>query len=335
MAVDSACSRAGPRLVFGWLGVVLAFASAAAGAGAPPGDDPFAWLERMRDASRALNYEGVFVYRHDGEIETLRVIHRVTENGEQERLTSLNGARREVLRDRHRVTCILSDNRSVLVDESRSRGLFASALRQSDDRLRGQYRLSLAGQERVAGRLTREIRIEPADAFRYGYRLWLDEQTGLPLKSQLVDESGSTLEEFLFTTINLPDSIPDTMLEPEVSGEGFDWHTTTRGTGDDPTRKRSDLLVGWVPPGFVKTADTREPLSGGHQPTEHVVFTDGLAAFSVYLERVDAVKAPFEGLSQMGAITAFGMRLGEHQVTVIGEVPKATVDRVGRSVQRR
>ena len=317
-------------LTLGWAAAVLAFS----GAGASAGDDPYRWLERMREAARALTYEGVFVYRHGGDIETIRVIHRVTEGGEQERLTSLNGARREVLRDRHRVTCIFSDNRSVLVDESRGRGLFASALRQSDDRLRGHYRLSLGGQERVAGRLTRELRIDPADEFRYGYRLWLDEQTGLLLKSQLVDERGGTLEEFLFTNINLPETIPDTMLEPEVSGEGFDWHTTPDGQASSPADP-SGILVEWVPPGFVKSADSREPLSGGHQPVQHLVFTDGLAAFSVYLEPVAPGKTPFEGLSQMGAMSAFGARLGDHHVTVIGEVPRTTVDRVGRSVQRK
>lgn len=324
----------GRHLRLRWLGLTLLLAFQAASAGLEGEQDPYHWLERMREAARTLNYDGVFVYRHDGGMETIRVIHRVSGGREEERLTSLDGARREVLRDPERVTCILSDNRSVLVDESRGRGLFGSALRQLDDRMRGHYRLDLGGQARIAGRDARELRVTPADEFRYGYRLWLDVATGLLLKSQLLDEKGVVLEELLFTRVELPETIPDSVLQPEVASEGFDRHTTPVSE-TPPSVVPPELSVGWVPPGFSNTGHSREPLSGLHTPADHLVFTDGLAAFSVYLERLAPGGAPFEGLSQMGALSAYGGRVGEFQVTVIGEVPRVTVDRVGRSVQRR
>lgn len=317
-----------------WLGLTLLLGFQAAFA-APEGDqDPYRWLERMREAARSLNYDGVFVYRHDGGMETIRVIHRVSDGREQERLTSLDGAQREVLRDPERVTCILSDNRSVLIDESRGRGLFVSALRQADDRMRGHYRLGLGGQARIAGRDARELRVTPTDEFRYGYRLWLDVATGLLLKSQLLGESGTVLEELLFTRVELPETIPDSALQSEVASEGFDRHTTPVSEAQ-PGPASPEWSIGWIPPGFSKHGHSREPLSGVHAPADHLVFSDGLAAFSVYLERLPPGGQPFEGLSQMGAMTAYGGRVGEFQVTVIGEVPRITVDRVGRSVQRR
>lgn len=317
-----------------WLGLTLLLAVQAVSAGLEREEDPYQWLDRMREAARSLNYDGVFVYRHDGGMETIRVIHRVSGGREQERLTSLDGAKREVLRDHERVTCILSDDRSVLVDESRGRGLFGSALRQADERIRDHYRLELGGRARIAGRDARELRVAPADEFRYGYRLWLDVDTGLMLKSQLLDEKGAVLEELLFTRVELPETIPDSVLQPEVASEGFAHHRTT--APDAPGEALlPDWSVGWVPPGFSKTAQSREPLAGVHAPADHLVFTDGLAAFSIYLERLRPEGAPFEGLSQMGALSAYGGRVGEFQVTVIGEVPRVTVDRVGRSVQRQ
>jgi sigma-E factor negative regulatory protein RseB len=317
-----------------WAGVALLLASQGALATLEAEQDPYRWLDRMREAARTLNYDGVFVYRHEGGMETIRVIHRVTGGREEERLTSLDGAHREVLRDPDRVTCILSDDRSVVVDESRSRGLFGVAFRQTDDRMRGNYRVELGGKARIAGRDAREVRVAAADEFRYGYRMWLDVATGLLLKSQLLDGSGMVLEELLFTRVELPESIPDSVLQPEVASEGFDRHSTPVAVGA-PAPAAVDWSVDWVPPGFQKTAQSREPLLSPHAPVDHLVFTDGLAAFSVYLERLPPGGAPFEGLSQMGALTAFGGRIGEYQVTVIGEVPRATVDRVGRSVKRR
>ena len=318
-----------------WMGITLAVAAQAATAG-PAGDqDPSRWLERMPVATRTLNYEGVFVYRHSGGMETIRVIHRVVDGKEQERLTSLDGDRREVLRDPERVTCIWSDNKSVLVDESRRRGLLGSALFQADDRLRQHYRLEMGGHARIAGRAAQEVRVAPVDEFRYGYRLWLDVGSGLLLKAQLLDEKAAVLEELLFTRIELPEEIPDNVLEPEVASEGFDRHTNAGPPVPAPKAAPPQWAVSWVPAGFHQTGYSREPLVDGQAPVDHLVFSDGLAAFSVYLERITGERSPFEGLSQMGALAAYGKRIGEFQVTVVGDVPRVTVDRVGRSVQRR
>lgn len=322
-------------MVIGGVGLWLAVAGAPLAAG----DDsapPHRWLERMRIAAAGLNYEGVFVYRRGGHMETIRIIHRVSDGQEQERLTSLNGAPREVVRDQHGLTCIRGDERAVLVDESRGRGLLGSRLREFDDRLLQHYRVSLGGNERIAGRPTREVRIEPADEFRYGLRLWLDEQTGLLLKSAVVGAEREPVEELIFTSIDLPDSIPENALKPELSGEGFERRTITGAPGASEDLEASPWTFGWLPPGFDKSAHSRDTLAGSAAPVEHIVFTDGLAAFSVYLEEVAADQVRLEGATRVGGLSAFGRRVGaNHQVTVLGEVPSETVGRVARAMQRR
>lgn len=319
------------------IGIALMLVAQVVAAGSAGGENPSWWLERMPVASRTLNYDGVFVYRHAGGMETIRVIHRVVDGNEQERLTSLDGDRREILRDPERVTCIWSDNKSVLVDESRRRGLLGSGLFQASDLLLQQYRLEMGGEARIAGRAAREVRVAPVDEFRYGYRLWLDVGSALLLKAQLLDNKAVVLEELLFTRIELPEEIPDNVLESEVASEGFNRHTTAgpSAPAQAPKMALPRWAVGWVPPGFYQRGYAREPLGGGQTPVDHLVYSDGLAAFSIYLEQLTGDRKPFEGLSQMGALTAYGKRLGEFQVTVVGDVPRATVDRVGRSVQRR
>ncbi|HSS66086.1 MAG TPA: sigma-E factor regulatory protein RseB domain-containing protein, partial [Gammaproteobacteria bacterium] len=182
------------------------------------------WLEKMARAAQSLNYDGTFVYRNGDRMESMRIIHLATPAGERERMFSLTGAAREVLRDSEKVTCILPDNQSVVVKKSRPRSV---TLRVFDPRegFARHYDLSSQPGERVAGRKTALIKVTPKDEYRYGYRLWLDRVTGLLLKSELVGDSGRALEQIVYTDIKLPATIPEELLEPAISGEGYTWYT--------------------------------------------------------------------------------------------------------------
>jgi sigma-E factor negative regulatory protein RseB len=323
--------RGGPPRAPAW--ALLGLLTLSLGAAASE-RDPSAWLERMWEAARTLNYTGTFIYRHGGHLEAMQVVHRVTSDGEQERLVSLHGAPKELLRDKDGVTCIRADNRSVLVDKSAATGLLVGALRLPGQRLEDHYALRVGDRHRVAGRSATLVEVKPADEYRYGFRLWLDEEKGLLLKSELVGEGGEALEEFLFTSIDFPAEIPASLLEPGVDGEGFRWFTP-RGTQRTESVAEMRWVFGWLPPGFSRLSHAREPLSGRDQPVEHLVYTDGLAAFSIYLEEVGSAEVAHAGLYRVGAVSAVGRRLGNYQVTVVGEVPSVTVDLVARAVERR
>ncbi len=297
-------------------------------------DDARSWLKRMTDAAKSLNYEGTFVYRQGAHIESMRIIHRAEAEGERERIVSLNGVPREVLRDRTQVTCIMPDDHAVVVDSRRSKGRLVSSFESIDERLESFYRFSVGDVDRVAGRTARIIRIQPRDEYRYGYSIWLDEETALLLKSELLDGEGNVLEQIMYTSVNLPEIIPDTMLEPEITGEGFTWYRSAGGEAD-ARQLSSDWLVGGLPVGFVLKSSYQEPLPKSDVPVRHMVYSDGLASFSVYVERLTTDKEPFAGLSQMGAMNAFGKLVGDNQITVVGEVPKKTVEQVGQAVERR
>ncbi len=292
------------------------------------------WLKRMSEASKTLNYEGTFVYRQGAHLESVRIIHRADADGGKERLVSLNGVPREVLRDGAQVTCILPDHHAVVVESRRSKGRLAASFEAVNERLESYYSFSVGDSDRVAGRTTQVIRIEPRDKYRYGYELWLDEETGLLLKSALLDGSAKVLEQVLYTSMSMPENIPDTMLEPETSGEGFTWYTND-GPKPDTQVTGSDWQVGRLPAGFALKSSEEEPIRSSDAPVRHMVYSDGLASFSVYVERLTADKEPFVGLSQMGAMSAFGKVNGDYQLTVVGEVPSNTVEQVGQAVQPR
>jgi len=302
-------------------------------------DDPQQSLDRMARAAQTLNYDGIFVYRNGATIQSMRIIHRFGADGERERLVALSGAAREVIRDRDRVTCILPDRQSVVVTKSRPRTFPYSTLFDTDSEFARFYALSVGPGERIAGRYTRLVSVDPYDRFRYAYRLWMDRDTGLLLKSELLDGRGDIVEQLVYTSITLPAEIPDELLEPEISGAGYTWYNgdqaevtaaSVSGVGAD-----ADWYPGWLPDGFELHDRASDPIFANRDAVVHLAFSDGLASVSVFIERLDAASAPLDGLDSVGAVNAYGSMVDDIQITVVGEVPAATVERIAASIARR
>ncbi len=211
----------------------------------------------------------------------------------------------------------------------------AAAFQSVDERLEAYYDFSVGDADRVAGRTARIVRIDPRDEFRYGFRLWLDEETALLLKSILLDEKANVLEQFMYTSLNLPQHIPDSMLMPEISGEGFTWYTNEGAKSTAHGKATSEWEVTALPAGFTMDSSGEEPIPNRGTLVRHMVFSDGLASFSLYIERFETGSEPFTGTSQMGAVSAFGRVIDGVQVTVVGEVPRVTVEKVGRAVRKK
>ena len=147
------------------------------------------WLQKMHYAAHMLNYTGRFVYQQDKQLTLMSITHAVAKEGEREKLVSLDENGREVIRDGDRVTCILPDSKSVMVEHGTRKVRFPPAFPVNLDQLKGQYTFRIERQDRIAGQQARKIVFQPTDKYRYGHHLWVDEKTGLLLKTQLLDEN--------------------------------------------------------------------------------------------------------------------------------------------------
>lgn len=313
-----------------------------AGTAAATDKDAREWLREMSEASQELNYRGTFVYLHQGRMEAMRVIHSAAEGSEHERLVALSGEAREVIRDKQRVTCILPKSKSVVVSRSLPRKPFPAALPRDLGDLADNYEFVVQGEDRMAGRSARIVLIRPRDHFRYGYRLWLDDDSRMLLKSELIGGDNRAVEQMMFTHIEFPAAISESELQSSLHGEAY-----TRNGHDRLTEAQasaSDWTVAALPPGFILTHSNRHALSSPTgQQVEHLVFSDGLATVSVYIEPspefaesadTSAGTVPM-GASNMGAVNTLGLQHDGHQITVVGEVPQITVERMGKAVRRK
>lgn len=292
-------------------------------------EDAAVWLQRMQRAAVEQNYQGTFVLTRGDVTSTQQIFHRHDKGAEHERILQVDGSSGEVLRKDGAVTCILPENRAVQLEPSGAPGgsaaVFAHVM--PDPQF---YLLSTGKTGRVANRACQQIRIEARDDYRYSYSLWLDQATGLLLKSQTYDVDGTVLERFQFTSIEFPEVIHDADLALKQGGE-----ISTREVIPVPPRDQHwpeglRWQARWLPPGFATSQE--------RQQVRHnmMVFSDGMAAFSIFIEAVSHDAMP-EGASRIGATTAYAQTLSHephrYAVTVVGEIPPLSAMKVAEAVR--
>jgi sigma-E factor negative regulatory protein RseB len=307
-----------------WLAFVLAVATTAAAA------EPQKWLERMNQALTTLNYDGVFSHIQGGRVETLRIIHRVQDGTVTERLVSLDGSGREFIRTGSQLACYFPDARTVVVQRQPEPGLLLGGLPKFDAATSQFYDIKALKRTRIIGRKARLIEVDPKDDYRYGYRLWIDEATGMPLRTQLCDDAGHVIEQVVFASIATPQQIPDSAFKPDVSTDGFHWLRQTPLPPNAPIYTWSALHL---PPGFRMSVDAAQVMPGTTGLVEHLVYTDGIASVSVFVEsHMHAGHTP-AGSAQLGSTSTFTTIVDGHPITAVGEVPPETLKFIANSMK--
>ncbi len=311
-------------------------------------DDPREWLQKMNQALVTRNYDGTFFHLSEGRVETMRIVHRVRAGRVIERLQSLDGSGREFVRNNGELTCYLPDQRTVLVEPRPEHGPFLGSLPQFGAGVDEFYRIETLPSTRVLGRAVRVIAVNPKDQFRFGYRLWLDEKTAMPLKTQLCDSRGQVIEQIFFARLEMPESIADSDLAPQVRTDGMRW--VRQGPSHDTASPAlSAFRASELPPGFRLTVAGAQTIGGASVPASHLVYSDGLATVSVFVEAPPtatvgtaagadtapgtSAEPPMQGLARVGSGFAFSTIVQGHQVTAVGEVPAQTVEFIAHSVK--
>lgn len=318
---------------------VLALAMFGFSHGARSDDDVDYWLDRMVRAIETLSYRGTLVHMRDGHVDTLQIVHSADQGGIRERIVSIDGPPREVLRDGKQVRVLLGGDQSMIVEGGIGSRLLPNLPPNRMSRPILAYRMAFGDSERVAGLYARVLEIRPRDQFRYGHRFWLEEKTGMLLRSALLDHEGNYLQQLTFVSIELGVPIADSEFEPELSVSdaleikmGPAEQTTA---GDKTELARPSWVPRMLPDGF-RLASVSRGLNSQGREFEHLLFSDGLASFSVYIKAAQPEDGPeSERIDAIGAVHVFTGQLDDHRVTVVGEVPSATVAFVAQQLQRR
>ena len=295
------------------------------------------WLDRMARAVETLNYRGTLVHTRDGHVDTFRIIHRADENGVRERIYSVDGQPREILRDGKHVRTLLGGDQALVIQGGLESRLLPNLPPSRLSRPILAYRMSFVGTDRVAGLSARVLEIRPRDRFRYGHRFWLEENTGMLLRTALMDHKGNYLQQLSFVALELGVPISDGELEPVLHGEDSIEVAMDPVAGGRRAAAIELHRATWsprhLPDGFRLASVGRGQDVDGRE-FEHLVFSDGLASFSVYIEEIGSEQESGH-IQAVGAVHVYTGRIDHHRVTVVGEVPSATVALIAQQLQRR
>lgn len=295
--------------------------------------DAKVWLKQMSEAMRSQNYTGTFVYINNDKVEAMQIEHRNSSEGISERLYSLNGAAREIVRHNSIVTCIWPDTRSVMVDKVGQKNHFPIKLPENPAELEKHYIISLKDEDRIADHRCKIIDITPRDEYRYGYRMCVDIDSHLMVKSTVLDERGKPIEHVMFTDLKVSQNDANEALKPLFLGEDFKYSTQEEVEAPEGISGGSPMRSGKFPAGFMMIKMHRKRVEGENKVVDHMIYSDGMATVSVFIEKHDGDRKMLKGNSRMGAVHAFGRHLEDYHVTVVGEVPAKTVDMIGSSIE--
>lgn len=317
--------RLAVRLFFLWL-LTMPMPGLAAG----PGDDPWLMLEKAGQAAHKLNYKGIFVYQSGRIVSSMQITHMNFAQGEFTRLVSLDGAPREVFRQDNDVVIYNSRNEKVMIEKRRVQKPFPALLPRLPDMLEASYEVRMAGEERVGGRDGVIIQLDPRDHYRYGYKFSVDREFGLLLKSVMLNERSEVIEQVAFNQLSLINSQDMNWFRPNVSpGKTYEMQPEETVT---PAVEGDGWVVSQLPPGFRKVDQVLRNVPGKSAPVHHLVFSDGLASVSLFIETLEKATPPKLGSGTQGATNVYASTTDGYQIIVVGEVPEATVRQIAGAV---
>lgn len=279
------------------------------------------WLQRLAQADRQ-SFQGTFIYERNGSFSTHGIWHKGGEAGVSERLLQLDGPAQEVLRVNGKPQCMSGALAEQVVDAQ------WPARELNADQLEQRYDMRVLGRSRVAGRSATVLALIPRDQHRYAFELHLDDETALPLKSLLISEKGQLLERFQFVSLDLTAAVDDDALKP---GDACKPVSLSKVAELPQSWK-----AGWVPPGFELSQALQRSSPASSEPVACLMYGDGLARFTVFLEPLRGAGAE-DARSQLGPTAVVSRRMstaeGDMMVTVVGEIPLGTAERVALSMQ--
>ena len=314
---------------------VWAQASAAVGDGAAQAREVRAWLLRIHEAASHRNFQGTFVVSGGGSVSSARIAHFCEGPNQFERSESLDGLARHVYRHNDVVTTLWPAKRVATVEQRTMLAEFPALLQAGDDRIAEFYEVRPQGAERIAGHEANVLVVKPRDGLRYGYRLWAEQATGLLLRADVLGERNEVLETSAFSDVAIGvKPQPESVLAPMKKLEGY---RVVRPVLT-PTRLETE---GWMlrqtAPGFREVSCVRRPMDNavaGDRQALQAIYSDGLTYVSVFIEPFDAQRHTRPMLASVGPTQTLMQQQGDWWVTVVGDVPAATLRTFAKGLER-
>ena len=301
------------------LGVVSASAFA---------DEPWQMLEKTAYAARELNYEGQFIYQNGKQTRVVQITHMNSGGREMTRNMVLDDKPREVYSQGSDIVIFQPKNEKVMIEKRRGQNLFPAMLPTNLQLIKSSYTARLGTIDMVAGRSAQIIELIPNDAFRYSYKIWADAEFGLLLKMTLLNNKNETLEQIYFNQLSMLNSQDINWFQPKIDvSKNYVMENAPAITHTD-----ENWIVAQLPAGYRKIDQVQRMVPGKSAPVSQLIFSDGIASVSLFIEPLAKGVRPKMGHMLVGSTNICAHVVEGYQVIVVGEVPAETVQQIAKAV---
>ena len=299
-------------------------------------DDAWFVLQKSAYASRELNYQGVFVYQNGKQTRSVQITHMNNAGQELTRNVVLDNSitsgqvnqPREVYSQGKDIVIFRPQNQKMVIEKRRGQNLFPAMLPTDLVSIKTNYTARLGTLEYVAGREAQTVELVPKDAFRYSYKIWADTEYGLLLKMTLIDSKNQTLEQIEFNQLSMLNSQDENWFKPRIDVK----KSYVMEDATAVSQITNDWVVTELPVGYIKVDHRALVVSGKAAPVDQIIFSDGIASVSLFIEPLTKGMHPKMGHMLIGSTNICANVINGYQVTVVGEVPAATVMQIAKAV---
>ena len=288
-------------------------------------------LQKTAVAAHALSYQGIFYYQAGEKAQPVQITHLFNGSGEFSRNVVLDNSPREVFSLGRDLVIFNPKNEKIIIEKRHGQNMFPAILPTNLDAIKENYSLRAGEPERVAGRAAQMLFLEPKDSLRYSYQFWIDTEYGLLLKSVMFNSRNEALESIVFNQLALMDTLDLDWFQPKIDNKKSYVMEDEVATIAD-----NGVSTGWalkgLPAGFRKVDQMIRMVHGKTLPVTHLIFSDGLASVSLFIEPITKNIKPRVGHKLVGSTSFYASVTDGYQVTVVGEVPEVTVAQIANAV---
>ncbi|SMB79810.1 sigma E regulatory protein, MucB/RseB [Pasteurella testudinis DSM 23072] len=285
-------------------------------------------LQQMAQAWRDDNYDIAFIQILPTQVNSYQYRHVFANQRHYAQLSTLDGGQQEIVQRDNVISYYSNSYQPFSIKGAYILDNIPGVVYADYQQLQHHYDFIDAGKARIADRIAQVIRLLPKDDFRYQYVLWLDEQTHLLLRSDMLDRNSELLEQFRVIAVQ-----QDTALQQETQKlttllDQLNLPPLINVQGDEVAAETTWRLA-WLPPGFKSVKHERYQTEIG--ALESVMFSDGLFSFSLYInENIEENLG--EHYWQQAGNTIYSETLNNREITLIGQIPLATAKRIVKDV---
>ena len=294
-------------------------------------EDPWLIIDKAEQATKLLNYKGVFHSQHDKEIKSIEITHATNDDQEFIKLNVLDGSPGEVLSQGKTIYVYNTIENNVIIQKRKQQRLFPAIFPGNIDIIKNFYRLSIGKSERIAGRLSQSVVLSPIDSFRYSYHFWLDKKTFLPLKMVVIDQAKNIIEQSSFTQISMIKDKNLDWFKPEVDpSKNYIFNDKIVGQG---IVKKPFWTIKKIPPGYKEIDFITKRIRGLNILSHQLVYSDGLSYVSLFIKPIARGQKPKVGQVNLGVNNICARYHNGYQIMAVGSVPLSTCNNFSESIE--